>query len=193
MSFKVLKQNFLCKLDKSKQGQVDRGVKPLIELINSFRDFFTTSSCSGRTVLLHLKGPRKNQTEWVFKSHQALRPDELWGAVREINAGPVWLKYEPFIVHVRCRTLACAGMLIRAARSAGLKKSGIIAAGSTCVVELEGSDRLEAPVYRGQILLPKTYFAVLTQEINKKIKNNKEKLKRLNSALECQHNHHNEE
>jgi len=38
-------------VDKSRKGSVDEKILPLVNLINSTDDFFTTSTCSGRIIL----------------------------------------------------------------------------------------------------------------------------------------------
>ena len=50
--FEKEKQDFLSKKDKSKKGSIDDGIIGLINLINSKSDYYTTSSCAGRIVLL---------------------------------------------------------------------------------------------------------------------------------------------
>ncbi|MBU4242426.1 MAG: hypothetical protein KKF52_04295, partial [Nanoarchaeota archaeon] len=39
-------------MDKSPQGHIDEDIKPLLEKINKHKEYETTSSCSGRIVLL---------------------------------------------------------------------------------------------------------------------------------------------
>lgn len=52
------KKQCLKKLDLSKKGSVDEGITHVVSLINSREEFFTTSSCSGRTILIdRVRGP----------------------------------------------------------------------------------------------------------------------------------------
>ncbi|RLE43370.1 hypothetical protein DRJ48_01105 [Candidatus Woesearchaeota archaeon] len=178
MSFQQDKANALRKPDKSRKGSIDTSIKPLLKLINSHRDYFTTSSCAGRTVLIHLFGPKKNQAKWLFKTHSKVTPEQLYNAMAGFKAkqGVVWLKFEPFILHVRCNGLQPAIKLLKIARDSGLKKSGIIAAGQSYVVEIEGIDRLETPVFKRALLVDKDYLKQLAQEINKKYMNNKKRV-----------------
>lgn len=46
------KKQCLKKLDASKKGSVDEGIRHVVALVNSREEFFTTSSCSGRTILI---------------------------------------------------------------------------------------------------------------------------------------------
>ncbi len=183
MSFAVSKRNAFIKSDKSKQGSIDSGIVKLVRLINARPEFFTTSSCAGRTVLINLYGQRKNQAKWLFKSHGLVKPSEISSAIPERIKGAVWLKYEPFIMHVHCSSIDAANALLRIALAAGMKKSGIIAASSDFVVELEGSDRLETIVFNKKQLVDKDYILELTNEINKKVRLNKKKVRRFKKLL----------
>uniref|UniRef100_A0A8C6KX63 tRNA wybutosine-synthesizing protein 3 homolog n=1 Tax=Nothobranchius furzeri TaxID=105023 RepID=A0A8C6KX63_NOTFU len=51
-SFRQWKKQCLNKLDQSKKGSVDRDIEHVVSLLNSREEFFTTSSCSGRTILI---------------------------------------------------------------------------------------------------------------------------------------------
>ncbi len=70
MDFDKRKQIQLNKKDRSIKQQIDKEIRPLIDLINSKKDFFTTSSCSGRIMLLDIQNPqRKDSTKWIYTTH----------------------------------------------------------------------------------------------------------------------------
>jgi tRNA(Phe) wybutosine-synthesizing methylase Tyw3 len=50
--FSNLKQAAFAGLDLSRKGSVDEPIKELVDFINSLERYFTTSSCSGRIVVL---------------------------------------------------------------------------------------------------------------------------------------------
>ena len=50
--FSTEKARVLGKVDLSRKGSVDEPITELVSYINSLRDFYTTSSCSGRLVVL---------------------------------------------------------------------------------------------------------------------------------------------
>lgn len=50
--FSQWKKQCLNKLDLSKKGSVDEDIAHVVSLLNSFEEFFTTSSCSGRIILI---------------------------------------------------------------------------------------------------------------------------------------------
>ena len=51
-NFSSEKARVLGKVDLSRKGNVDEAVAELVCCINSLEDFYTTSSCSGRLVVL---------------------------------------------------------------------------------------------------------------------------------------------
>lgn len=55
-NFHQWKKLCLNKLDLSKKGSVDEDIEQVVSLINSREEFFTTSSCSGRVILIDAVG-----------------------------------------------------------------------------------------------------------------------------------------
>lgn len=51
-TFSQWKKQCVNKLDLSKKGSVDEDIEHVVALINSCDEFFTTSSCSGRVILI---------------------------------------------------------------------------------------------------------------------------------------------
>lgn len=51
-TFSRWKEQCLSKLDLSKKGSVDEDVEHVVSLLNSREEYFTTSSCSGRIILI---------------------------------------------------------------------------------------------------------------------------------------------
>ena len=49
--FASRKQQVLRHVDLSRKGSIDDYIRPLVECINSNRDYVTTSSCSGRILI----------------------------------------------------------------------------------------------------------------------------------------------
>ena len=71
------KKDFLSKKDKSKKGSIDKDIISLVNEINSNDDYYTTSSCAGRIVLLEMKSRKKNECNWVFTKHDKVKLDEI--------------------------------------------------------------------------------------------------------------------
>ena len=70
MQFDNEKKLCLSKRDKSKKRTIDKGIKPLIDLLNSMEDYYTTSSCSGRILLIEKKTDNKKDTRFAFAEHK---------------------------------------------------------------------------------------------------------------------------
>ena len=71
------KSDFLKKKDKSKKGSIDKDIIGIVNLINSKKDFYTTSSCAGRIVLLEMKSRKKNDCNWIFSKHDKVNLKEI--------------------------------------------------------------------------------------------------------------------
>ena len=148
MTFANEKKMFLAKNDKSKKGDIDTRVIPILNTINANTEYYTTSSCSGRVYLWTGTG-KKNQTEWIKVSHDLI--DESFLSIPDIN-GTVWLRVEPFILHVACRNIEAANRLLEKARQI-YKKSCILSLSNKVIIEVRGSELIEMPLFlNGKIL-----------------------------------------
>ena len=140
--FDRLKRDTLAKKDKSKKGSIDKPIIPLIEKINSHKDYFTTSSCSGRTIVINRYGKNeKLDSEWFYSEHSMPDYNEIKEILKRDFKGELWLKFEPLILHIRCRNTESASKMLDWARNAGLKNSGIITLTKYPVVQVEGTDK----------------------------------------------------
>lgn len=188
MQFEKQKQDTLNKKDRSKKKSIDKDIKKLVDLINSLPDFYTTSSCSGRILLISFPGEnRKYNVKWPFVSHDKVKfsgiKSSLGDAVRNFNKNKikddVWLKQESMILHVCCRTLKSASDMIETAKHIGFKRSGINTISNKILLEILSTERIEVPVVKeGKLLVNDDYLKVLVKEANKKMIKNKEKIKK---------------
>ncbi|MBN1386479.1 hypothetical protein JW968_05910 [Candidatus Woesearchaeota archaeon] len=60
--------------------------------------------------------------------------DEVWQASRGASC-EVWLKMEPLILHVACRSIPAADRLVKKANSIGLKRAGAVSLSPKTIVE----------------------------------------------------------
>ena len=181
MQFDLQKHDVLQRKDNSKKGAVDKEVAKLLEIINSKKNYYSTSSCSGRIMLLKLsKTKRKDHSDWLLASHQPVAFNKLKASLKELPEEEVWFRSEPFIAHIACRTLEDAKNYIGICNTAGFKHSGIIAFGNRIIVESYGTDFIDAIVAKNKKLLcDESYLKILLSAANKKLKSNLEKIKRL--------------
>jgi len=161
-TFNISKKTTLEKFDKSSKGAWDQKIIPLCNTLNRLPDFFTTSSCAGRITLVKDPDPGKKQKNiWLFTTHEPIK------GLPEDNF-PAWLKCEPFIVHVCCRTIKHAKILLDLARSLGFKRSGVISL-KKIIVEIIGTEKIENFLTDE---LPKEYLEQLTFLASQKLRSN---------------------
>jgi len=162
-------------LDKSKKGFVDEPILKLVNLINSKKDYYTTSSCSGRIVVTAFSDDmKKNKTKWLFVSHALIKKNQFnLKLVRELT----YLRFEPFIIHIVAKDIDCATKLLQSAKDIGLKRAGIISAKNRIVLEIIGHDWLVAPIAKdNNLLIDKDYLKFLIKEANIKFRNNQKRI-----------------
>ena len=129
MTFQKQKKGFLAKKDKSKKGSIDKEIKKLIDKINSLENYYTTSSCSGRILLLTApKSGRKEEAKWIFSSHNKINFNEIKKILKEIKdiKDDVWFKAEAAILHIASKTVDDAVKLMNISRNIGFRRSGLI-------------------------------------------------------------------
>ncbi|MCK4589446.1 MAG: hypothetical protein KAT77_03320 [Nanoarchaeota archaeon] len=172
--FDKLKKDYLEKEDKSKIGEIDKEIKELVDKINSFDDYFTTSSCSGRIVLQ--TGEKKSEVEWVKVSHDFVDLDWVKGV--ELSSRLLWFRMEPMILHVACSSVEKAQRLLDKVQPI-FKKSFIQTTRNKVMVEIKGSECVVTPVANGKWLVDDKYLKVLVEEGNKKLERTREKITEL--------------
>ena len=170
MDFLNNKKTFLSKIDKSRKGSIDSHIVDLIDKINELDYYYSTSSCSGRIVLLkEAESGRKDEAKWIFVSHELVDYKKINEAISKIDDKKnIWFKFEPPIIHVACNKLESAQKLLDIARPL-FKLSGIIST-SKNIVEIRGTDRIDVPV------AAVSDFNLLIKEANSKMENGWKKL-----------------
>jgi tRNA wybutosine-synthesizing protein 3 len=179
MGFEKEKKDTLGRKDKSKKGAIDEAIKPIVDFINSLDNYYTTSSCSGRILLLAKKSDSKKDVEWLLSSHSVVKFSDIMEALKKLPMHAVWFRQEPAILHVRCRTIEDAQALVDIARYSGFKRSGIQSTRKKINVEIGNSEVLYTIIAdKGGLLAAGDYLKILISEANKKLRRNKEKLRR---------------
>ncbi len=167
------------KTDKSKKGEIDADIMPLLDVINSKEGYVTTSSCSGRIVLLDVPktGDKKN-ARWLYTTHDAADGNEVSNIVR-ISPKQLWLLQEPMILHVQCKTIEHAERLLKIAQRCGFKRSGIFSL-KKFSVEIQGTERIETLLTSE---LPKEYVLRIVDEANLKLQRAKQNMQKFQDVL----------
>ncbi|XP_041363403.1 tRNA wybutosine-synthesizing protein 3 homolog isoform X1 [Gigantopelta aegis] len=183
--FDIQKERTLSGIDLSRKGSVDSPVRELVACINEQKNYFTTSSCSGRILLFQNHGNnechpvKKKGCHWLFTSHDCIKTSELVASLDGITGKAVF-KFEPFILHVQCRTLEDAQKLHSVAIASGLRNSGISIGGKGKVIAaIRSTHMLEVPLScNGEILVSEKYLNFLVDCANNKMNENSHRIDR---------------
>jgi tRNA wybutosine-synthesizing protein 3 len=179
--------------EKACDGEVDTEIKPLLDIINSNPDYFTTSSCAGRIVLLQLPqiGDKEN-AEFLGKWHRNVEVEEVMDAFTKAKEElSVFLLAQSPIIHVRCRTLNSAIALRNIAVESGLKYSTLKSLTMNSksepvkiVVEILSSENIHVPIAKGKDLYPdEAYLKFIVENANSALLRAQDKIKRFTDML----------
>ena len=184
-SFLRRKISILSKKDKSSIGKWDEKIISLCNKINKSDNYYTTSSCSGRIVLM-IEQEKKSYNLFLEISHGLISFNWLKNNLNKIiknkklNKLLIKFKCEPPILHVVCRNLESASLFLEKAKSSGMKHSGIHYIGKSIILEINGDDRLEFPIFsKNKILVDDNFLKLIVKESNKKLKNSWKMIEKL--------------
>ena len=170
--FTLQKKQSLHKLlynDKSKKKSIDKKIKKLTSLINSYKDTFTLSTCSGRISIR--TNEKKKLDKTYYTTHKLARTKTIWKVLEHIEKQKIqktiWFKQESCIIHLQARTLQLAQKIIAEAKECGFNRCGIISLQKKVVMELIHSSHIHAPIYKNKILITKKYLSYLITHANK--------------------------
>lgn len=180
------KKSALTKLQKAfKEKKVDEGVLPILNIINESDDYYTSSSCYGRIVLLEIPNiGDKKAAKFLGKWHRTIDVNELIDASKKAKYGQIWLLSQSPIIHISTKTNEAADRLLKTAIACGFKNSGIKSLGRKIVVEVCSTERFDAPVGKdGVLFCNKEHLELLTDISNEILKKSTQKLKKFEKNL----------
>ena len=176
------------------ENEIDPQVGSLLERLNSIPAFRTSSSCSGRIVLLQTpEAGDKLGARFLGKWHEAVSPESILEAAEPWRGG----EYMYFLcqapnIHVITRELTEGVRLRNMAVEAGLKYSNLKSISldgkdrpTTITVELLSSENLEVPLCTPEksFLYPE-FIELLGLTANRLLERGHGKLKRLEDVLQ---------
>ncbi len=180
------KEKALESLRKAKiYDKVDRKILSILDLINKSVEFYTSSSCAGRIVLLEIPkiGDKKN-AKFVGIWHRTIKPTELKSALKDAKTGLLWIIAQPPIIHISVKTSSAADKLVKIANSSGFKNSSFKSYDKNIVIEICSTERLDAPIGKNGVLFcNKEYLNLLINIANEVILKSNLKLKKFKSQL----------
>ena len=180
------KKTALKKLEKAKKEKLaDGGIIPILDLINQTEDYFTSSSCYGRTVLLELPiiGDKK-EAKFLGKWHRTVNASEILDSVKYAKKGQIWILSQSPIIHIAAKTQFAADKMLKTAIACSFKHSGLKSLDKKIVVEVCSTERLDAPVGKDGILFcNKDHLDLLVNISNEIMKKSTLKLKKFEEKL----------
>ncbi len=155
------KKQILEKLKNAKkENLVDKGIIPLIDIINSNNNYYTSSSCYGRIVVLELPdlGDKKNAV-FLGKWHKEIKPEDVFLALdKSSNKGQLWFLAQSPIIHVHSININSADQLVKIAVNCGFKHSSFKTSKKNIIVEIVSTERIDAPIgLNGELYCDKNY------------------------------------
>jgi tRNA wybutosine-synthesizing protein 3 len=192
--FNHIKKQCLGKADLSRKGSIDEPIRCLVELLNSNQFYYTTSTCSGRISLIEkplTNAAIKKDGIFLLNSHDEIEPESLQELVKCFAAKNdddycLWLKFEPFIVHIQCFDLDRARSLVNVAIRSGCRNSGItLGKKDKFLVAVRSTSSMEVPLHCGdRFLLDSNYLEFLRSECNRRLRDNLVKLENFRRDVE---------
>ncbi len=183
MDFVNDKKKQLSKTDKSNIGKIDKKIKNLCNKLNKTNYYYTTSSCSGRIILIKSLD-KKSENVFLFRTHDKITFKLLKSALKKVDYNElVEYKLTTSILHVACKTFKDAEALVLKAKLAGWKHSGIMSSKRN-MVELLSTESISFPIMNHKkILVDDNFLKLIVKESNKKLEKTWEKIKKLENLI----------
>jgi len=181
--FTIDKKNQLEKSDKSSIGGWDEKIAGLCNKINKKKNYYTTSSCAGRVVLLKYSD-EKIEDAFLFRTHSKISFKEIKKVLENLKYDKiVEFQQTACIMHVACLTLEDAQLLVNKAKESGWKRSGIMG-GKRNMVELHSTESMSFPIMNnGKVLVDDEFLKLVVDMANDKLERTWKKIKRLNNKI----------
>jgi tRNA wybutosine-synthesizing protein 3 len=184
-TFLESKKKQLSREDKSSIGSWDKKIASLCNKINKKKNYYTTSSCAGRIVLLKYSD-KKIEDAFLFRTHEKTSFNEIKKALEKISKeydGIVEFQQSCCILHVACLTLKDSQKLLTFAKESGWQRSGIIG-GRRNMVELHSTESMCFPIMNnGKLLVCDDFLKLAIEIANSKLERTWEKIKRLEKLI----------
>ncbi|XP_014270290.1 tRNA wybutosine-synthesizing protein 3 homolog isoform X2 [Halyomorpha halys] len=127
---------------------------------------------------------QKNECETWYETHEFAIEEDLASSLQKAT-GYLFFKFEPFVLHVQCRTLLGAKRLFDIVRNSGYKDSGlVIGKHGKIILGIRNKNNLEIPVSNGEeIIVTNSYLKYCIDLANKKMTKNFEQINRFQNAV----------
>ena len=184
-NFLVQKEKQLSKGDLSSIGSWDKRIAKLCNKINKKKNYYTTSSCAGRIVLLKYSD-KKMENVFLFRTHEKTSFNEIKKTLEKISKtyeGVVEFQQSCCILHVACLSLLDSQKLLTKAKESGWQRSGIIG-GKRNIAELHSTESMCFPIMNhGKILVDDDFLKLVIEIANSKLDRTWDKIARLEKKI----------
>jgi len=171
--------NKITKFDNSKKGSIDKQIIDLINLINKHSNYYTTSSCSGRIMVIK-PSKVKYEAEWLFSSHEVVSVEEVKKSLTKLPDETIWLRMEPPIIHVCAKDIDSADLLLKKANNAGFRRSAVLSLKKRLMIEIMIPEKMDVPIAENsELIVSEDYLRKLIGYANIKLEKAHSRLKKL--------------
>ncbi len=168
-------------------GYLDPGIESVLERIFRIKNAFPTSSCSGRIYAVDAVFPWIRRNSYiVFKKHDELTIEELRDLLRKPVINSLWLIVSGPILHINTYDPLTALRILRLAKEAGFKHSGLLSRSRRgYIVEIISGVRLDLLLKeKDRLIIREDIHEVLLDTINNAFRSGRERLRLLSQALD---------
>jgi len=169
-------------------GEVDIDIIPLLDKLNALEEYYTTSSCSGRIVIMEIPevGDKIN-SKFLGKWHRQVNVSEVKEAIASYSSGNLYFLVQSAILHVVSKDINSAMKLIKIGKETGFKYSSIrVINDAGVLVELLSTEHLQIPLgTAGKLKVCSEDIAFFVTIANKLLARIKNKLSRLEEKISC--------
>ncbi|MEK6820812.1 MAG: hypothetical protein AABY11_00235 [archaeon] len=170
------------------QEKIDPLMIPFSRFVRETRDYFTTSTCSGRITLMDLnEDESKKEGAFYRKWHACAKASDVWNAIQEKKyTGNLWFKQDAFVYVIGTHNHENVKRIFDACQKAGIKRHGIHYEGKgKILIEIFGSQAMCVPITNGKdVLVNEAYVKEIVKIGNVKWKRNETKRKELEKELQ---------
>ncbi|KAA0007618.1 MAG: hypothetical protein DRN19_01010 [Thermoplasmata archaeon] len=185
-SFLRMRERALRALEKAIQEEkVDEDIIDILDILNKNKNIFTTSSCSGRAVIIEVPYPgAKPGARFLGKWHKRVEKEDVYRSLESARGGFLMFMVHPPIIHAVVGDPLTGEKLVKAALSSGFKNSGMRGIKGKIVVELRSTERMDVLIGKDrELLVDDRYIEVLCEMANLMLEKGKRKLHILKEYL----------
>lgn len=173
--------------DRSDKGSIDEPISTLLKQINARDEYYTTSSCAGRIIVLAIApSRRKDEAQFLLREHRKVTAQEVVEAIEGYSGtGELWLRTEGAILHICARDVDVAMRMVELLRPIGFKRCGVFSIKPERVlIEAIAPDQLCTPVHDGDgWLIDPSSIAALIERANDLLQRTHARIEQARCAL----------